>query len=195
MPLTARRALWVVAIALALTLTIATAPATASTSSCSSATMTQPFSSWGDYNFYALAPGQSPDNFDGDGWTLGNGARLVTTTVYGGASATVLKLPSDAWAVSPEMCVDETYQSARMMVRSAYGSPDVWSSVSYRQGWSWSSPDDMGQSDTTSTWDPSAVFNFSPPTSGWQTARFTLRAGGYGGAQIYDFYIDPYGRG
>jgi hypothetical protein len=194
--LTARRASGLIAIAVASLLAIASAPASADTSSCSTPTLTQPFSHWGDLGEYALVPGQNPGNFDGDGWVLGNGARLVTATVYGGASATVLQLPSGGWAISPAMCVDSTYETARMMVRSDYGSPTVSASVSYQQGWSWSQAQDMGQTDATSGWRPSAVFSLSPPGSGWQTARFTLWGGGYyAGAQIYDLYVDPYSRG
>jgi hypothetical protein len=197
MPLTTRSALRAVAIAVGLLLTIASAPALADVSSCSAPTMTQPFSSWGDDNWYALVPGQDAGNFTGDGWVLGNGARLVTATVRGGASATVLELPSGGWATSPAMCVDSTYQSARAMLRSAYGSPSVDATVSYQYAWGgWSSPQDMGQTYAGYGWRPSAVLSLSPLGSGWRMARFTLWGGGYySAAQLYDFYIDPYGRG
>lgn len=194
MPLIFRRALGAVAIAVGLLLTVASAPALADASSCSPPTLTQPFSFFGDLNWYALVPGQDPGNFDGDGWVLGNGARLATTTVNGG-SATVLQLPSGGWAMSPAMCIDPTYQSARMMVRSVWGSPSIAASVSYQYAWGWSQSQGMGQSSTTPWWRPSAVFTLDP-ASGWQTARFVLRGGGnYSAAQLYNFYIDPYGRG
>ena len=196
MPLTPRRAFGAVAIAVGLLLTIASAPALANSSSCSTPTLTQPFSSYGDAGWYALVPGQDAGNFTGDGWSLGNGARLVTANIPGGASATVLQLPRGAWAMSPAMCVDPTYQSARLMVRSVWGSPYVSASVSYQSGGGWSQPQGMGQTSTTSWWSPSAVFNLDPPSSGWQMARFTLRGGGSNSAaQVYNFYIDPYGRG
>jgi hypothetical protein len=196
MPLTPRRALGAVAIAVGLLLTIASAPALADASSCSSPTLTQPFSSFGDDNWYALVPGQTPGNFDGTGWTLDNGAKLVTATVTGGTSATVLRLPMGSSATSPEMCVDPTYQSARMMVRGVFGQAKVSAEVSYQTPSGWSQPTPMGDVDVPSTWQPSAVLSLNPPTPGWQIARFTLSAEGYNyGSKLYNFYIDPYGRG
>ena len=196
MSLTPRRALWAVAIAVGVLLAIAPAPALADASSCSTATMTQPFASWGDYNWYTLVPGQTPGNFDGAGWTLNDGARLATATVTGGTSAIVLRLPMGSSAVSPEMCVDPNYLSARMMVRGVYGQAKLSAGVSYQTPWGWSQPAPMGEAGVPSTWQPSAVFSLHPPTSGWQIARFTLSAEGYNyGSQVYDFYIDPYGRG
>jgi hypothetical protein len=196
MPLTCRRALGAVAIAVGLLLTIASAPAVADASSCSPPALVRPFGNWGDTGQYALVPGQDPGNFDGDGWLLGNGAQLVTATVSGGKSAIVLQLPSGAWAMSPAMCVDPSYQSARMMVRSVWGMPSVSATASYEDGWAWSPPQGMGQTGATSRWRPSALFNLAPPGSGWQMARFTLWGGGYySAAQIYNFYVDPYSRG
>lgn len=195
MPLAARRALALLATCAALP-AIAAAPAAADASSCSTPTLTQPFSSWGDLNWYVLAPGQSLGNFDGNGWTLGNGARLVTATVLAGARATVLQLPSGGWAMSPAMCVDPTFQSARLLARSVTGSPDIEAWVSYQYPWGWSQYQGMGQSDTSNSWRPSDTFSLGPPAIGWQMARFVLRAGGpYSAAQVYDFFVDPYSRG
>jgi hypothetical protein len=196
MPLTTRRALRAVAIAVGLLLTIGSAPALADASSCSAPAMTQPFSSWGDDNWYALAPGQTPGNFDGTGWTLAGGARLVTATVPGGASATVLRLPMGSSATSPEMCVDPTYQSARMMARGVFGQARLSANVAYETPSGWSQPALMGEVSVPSMWQPSGTLSLSPSTSGWQVARFTLSAEGYNyGSELYNFYIDPYGRG
>lgn len=196
MPPTLRRALGAVVIAVGLLLAIATAPALADTSTCSNPTLTQPFSSWGDNNWYTLVPGQIPGNFDGTGWTLAGGAKLVTANTPGGASATVLRLPMGSSATSPEMCVDPTYQTARMMVRGVFGQAKISADVSYQVPSGWSQPAPMGEVGVPSTWQPSAVLSFNPPASGWQIARFTLSAEGYNyGSEIYNFYLDPYGRG
>jgi hypothetical protein len=194
MPLTLRRPLGAVAIAVALLLTIASAPALADTSPCSAPSLTQPFSSWGDYNWYTLVPGQVAGNFAGGGWTLGGGANVTAATVPGGKTATVLDLPSGAWAVSPSMCVDPTYTSARMMIRGVGGPSDVDARVSYGDYWNWYRS--MGQANGDNWWRPSGVLTMNPPGSGWQMARFMFTAGNDGDeSQIYNFYVDPYGRG
>jgi hypothetical protein len=197
MPPAARYGLVAVAIATAV-LAIASPPAVADTSSCSAPTLTQPFSPWGDYNWYALAPGQTPGNFDGSGWWLGNGAQLARTTIYGGATATVLNLPSGAWAVSPTMCVAANYPTARTMVREVGGSRAVTLLVSYLNSWGgWTDPAAVGSVTGTSGWAPSPPVQINPPnTSGWTLARFRFVAGWTAGSsQLYDFYVDPYGRG
>jgi hypothetical protein len=94
------------------------------------------------------------------------------------------------------MCLDSSDQGARMMVRSVYGSPDLRPSVSFRSGSYWSPPEDMGEAFGSGAWGPSPVLSLTPPASGPHAARFTLRAYGYNSeSEIYNFYVDPYGRG
>jgi hypothetical protein len=194
-----RSALRVVAVACSLPLAIATSPALGDTpSSCSSPTLSQPFSPWGDYNWYTLVPGQSERNFDGAGWYLGNGAQLETTRVYGGGIATVLNLPSGAWATSPVMCVAPSYPTARTMIRDLSGPPGVTLLVWYRgSSGSWTDPVVTGSLSGSRGWAPSRPVQIDPPsTSAWSLGRFTLQAGWTGGTyEIYDFYVDPYSRG
>jgi hypothetical protein len=74
-------------------------------STCSTQAFSQPFLSAGDSNWYTLVPGQSSGSFDGAGWTLSAGARVVSTTLADGSTASVLDLPSGSKAVSPTICV------------------------------------------------------------------------------------------
>lgn len=172
---------------------IASPSARADASGCPSVALTQPFSRWGDSNRYVLVPGQRPGNFDGNGWVLGGGATLVTTTVPGGARATVLDLPRGAWAVSPSMCVDPSYTSARMMIRGAGGPSSVSARVWYGSSRRPHCQQDMGRAAGASRWEPSGALSLTPQ-SGRQTARFRLSARN-GESEIYNFYVDPYGRG
>ena len=48
----------------------AAAPALAAGGSCETPLFTQPFASAGDTHNYVLAPGQTADNFEAEGWTL-----------------------------------------------------------------------------------------------------------------------------
>jgi hypothetical protein len=195
MPLAARRALAVLAISVALP-AIAAAPAAADTSSCPTPTLTQPFSAWGDDNWYALVPGQLDGSFVGGGWVLGGGASVRTATVLDGKLATVLDLPSGAWAISPSMCVDPTYISARMMLRGVGGASDLTARVSYGDYWNLSSYRSMGTANGGSSWQPSSTLSMNPPGSSWQVARFMLMEGNDGDeSQVYDLFVDPYSRG
>jgi hypothetical protein len=168
------------------------------TSACTGPRLTRPFSAWGDHHSYVLVPGQSRGNFNGNGWRLGGGARLKTTTVIAGARAAVLDLPSGAWAVSPEICVAANYSSARTMIRDLAGPSSVMFSVSYMD-LSRRSPDlvSAGRVTGTRAWAPSSPMQLRPPSGpGRRLARFRFVAGGTGGDyQLYNFYVDPYSRG
>lgn len=164
------------------------APA-ATTSTCSQPdyTFSQPFASLGDSNTYTLAPGQSVDSFNGQGWTLTGGAKLVTTTLADGSVGTVLDLPAGATAVSPSMCVDSDYPSARVMMRQLSNGPGMHVYVGYTNGGAKSS----GNVNGSSTWAASRAFQLHAGSlSGWQAAQYTF-VGDKGEAQVYDFYVDP----
>ena len=56
------------------------------TSACANPLLTQPFLSAHDSNWYTLIPGQTPGNFDGTGWQLSGGARIITTKLADGST-------------------------------------------------------------------------------------------------------------
>jgi hypothetical protein len=167
---------------------------TVNTSSCPAPTLSQPFLSVGDSNWYTLTPGQSADNFGGDGWTLSGGAQIETTQLADGTTGQVLDLPSGSEAVSPVMCVDDGYQTARTEVRDVVGSEGVFFYVSYEGTETWTKPKNTGQVHGQQTsWTLSDPVNVQPSnTSGWQLVRFTFVAGGKtSDFQIYNFWVDP----
>jgi hypothetical protein len=161
-----------------------------STSACSAPTLTQPFLSIGDSNLYALAPGESPDNLTGTGWTLSGGAKIVRTTLADGSTGSVLDLPSGATAISPQMCVTNDYPTARTLVRDVAGSEGVQVGVSYAGGAEQTVGHVQGQK---TAWTTSAPFNVNPGSqAGWQLAQFIFVGNGKNGEfQLYDFYVDP----
>jgi hypothetical protein len=156
--------------------------------------LTQPFLSAGDNNYYTLVPGQTADNFEGTGWTLTGGAKLVSTTLGDGATGSVLDLPSGSKAVSPTMCVTSAYPTARMMVRDLVGSEGVFFYVSYAGTSTWNTPKNTGQVHGSGTaWTLSGSVNLQPyNVTGWQPVRFTLIPGGNSSNfEVYNFYVDP----
>ncbi len=168
--------------------------ASVDTSACTTPEFSQPFLPFHDSNWYSLMPGQSVDNFDGNGWSLSGGAKIVTTTLADGSTGSVLDLPSGSKAVSPTICVTSDYPSARTFVRDVKGSEGVFFSVSYEGTKTWDSPRQTGQVHGNGTdWTPSDRANLQPSHSpGWQPVRITLIPGGKTSEfQIYNFYVDP----
>ncbi len=171
-------------------------PATASavdTSMCFSPQLSQRFLSFNDMNWYTLAPGETSDNFDGGGWTLSGGAQIITTELADGQTGSVLDLPSGSKAVSPNICVESDYPTARTMVQNGPGA-NIAFAVSYDGTPSWDKPLPAGGIKGAGTgWSVSAPFQVHPGNlPGWQLVRFTFASNGKGSdAKIYNFYIDP----
>lgn len=183
----------------ALFATTAAGPALASTpsaaaSACTAPAVFQPFLSVKDDNWYAMAPGESPDSFAGIGWTLTGGAQIKTTQLADGSTGSVLDLPSGSKAVSPIMCVDNGYLSARTEVRDLAGSQGVFFSIAYDGTGTWGIPQTSGQVHGQQTgWTLSTPVNLQPSvTPGWQLAQFTFVPGGTtSDFQLYNFWVDP----
>src|SRR5947209_5968211 len=121
------------------------ATTTVDTSWCSNPTVSQYLSPFKDSNWYSYMPGESNDSFDGSGWTLSGGASLKTVTLADGQTGTVLDLPSGSKAVSPAICVNNSYPTARTRVRDLIGAEGVQFYVSYEGTATWSTPKNTGQ--------------------------------------------------
>jgi hypothetical protein len=185
----------------ALTLVAATAGAAraeiTSTSECVEAELSQHFLPFRDYNWYAPVAGQDATGFTGDGWTLSNGAEVVSTTDAKGQAIQALELPCGAKAVSPTICVTRDFPTGRMMVREVSGAQDLFFYVSYAGTKTWTAPKSTDKfHGSGSAWNLSDPINLQPSSvSGWQLVKFTLVAGGKSSrSQIYDFWVDPFAR-
>jgi hypothetical protein len=110
------------AIALAATAALALVPAAGAsaalidTSACDGAQLTQPFSQWGDSNYYKLAPG---GDFEGSlsGWTLSGGAKKVA----GGYAGSSVSIPAGGSVTTAATCVNAAYPSFRFFTKSSGG--------------------------------------------------------------------------
>lgn len=161
------------------------------TSTCAVPTLTQPFLSAKDTNWYTLTPGETPGSFNGAGWMLSGGA-----SIKGGQNGTgsVLDLPSGSQAISPPVCVASDYPTARTMVRNVVGGEGVHVYVAYAGTNTESQPQNTGQvHGQQSAWTLSTPFNIHPGNlPGWQLVRFTLVPGGKSSDfQVYNLYVDP----
>ena len=173
--------------------------AMADTPSCAPATLTQPFLSWNDSSWYTAAPGVSPGNFDGTDWTLLGGASVVSTDLADGSTGNVLDLSGRSLAISPPMCIDPTYQTARAMVRHLSGHSGVsfWVASQDTSTGEWSRFEFGGVLTSDGDWALSDPVNLQPDTSsGPQVVRFAFGSvGRHSHTQLYNFYVDPYAKG
>jgi hypothetical protein len=197
-----RRSLTLTATLAVLLTGIVASPAVADTSSsspsigtagCSSPQLSQPFLSWNDTSWYTLAPGETPDNFNGSGWKLTNGASITTTQLADGQTGSVLDLPSGALAVSPRVCVESDYPTARTMIDTTPGA-QVAVGVYYAGANSSTKLQRSGDIQGNGAgWTASDPFDVHPGTlPGWQLVRFVFHSTGIQGqARLYNFYIDP----
>jgi hypothetical protein len=170
------------------------AQAAVDTSACETPEYSQPFVNAHDSNWYTLLPGESPGIFEGNGWQLTGGAKVVTTIAGDGSTSQVLDLPSGSKAVSPVICVTSEYPTARGVVRNVKGSEGIFYYVEYEGTSTWNHPKNTGQvHGSGSSWTTVTPVNMQPyNTPGWQPMRITLIPGGKTSEfQIYDLYIDP----
>jgi hypothetical protein len=170
-----------------------------STSQCTQPALAQPFLFAGDSNLYALAPGETAGNFNGEGWTLSGGASANMTTLRDGQQGSVLDMPGGSTAVSPTFCVTSDYPSSRAFIRDVVGRGGVSFFVSYLGTPTWEAPKKTGHVTGAGPgqWVLSPSLNMHPyDVPGWQLVRLTLIAPGKStnDYQLYDLYIDPYAR-
>jgi hypothetical protein len=172
------------------TTALSAAATTSSVANCTTPPLSTPFAPYGDTNLYALVPGQVFDGFGASGWTLTGGATIQTTTLADGTRGSVLDLPAGSTAVSPGMCVQSDYPTARVMVRDVAQDQPASLFATYPSSGDLVS---AGKLNGQSTWSPSAVYKTHPGTqSGWQLVQFGFIAGARtGDTQIYNFFVDP----
>jgi hypothetical protein len=169
----------------------------ASQQECQAPVLSQPF--WGlkDTRHYVLAPGGDFGDPGGAGWQFFGGARIVDDTKPDGTTGGSLYMPSGSTAVSPVMCVDMTYPTARLWARTLSGDGDLDFAVSYAATKSELNPQSVGHvKGDRRGWKLSGDVHIKPELAGkddgWRRVAFVLTAHGKTGEfQIDDIYVDP----
>ena len=87
----------------------------ATTLSCQEPLIVNPFTAFGDFRDYVLAPYGDFENLALPGWTLAGGATAMRSSTGNG----ILRMPPGSTATSPAMCVDLNYPTMRYFVRDA----------------------------------------------------------------------------
>jgi hypothetical protein len=169
----------------------------ASQQECQAPVLSQPFADLKDNRHYVLAPGGDFSDPSGGGWQLFDGARIVNDVKPDGSTGGSLDMPSGSMAVSPVMCVDMTYPTARLWARTLGGDGDVRISVSYAGTKTELDPKEVGHvKGDRQRWKLSGDVQIKPELAGkaegWRKVAFVLSAGGKSGNfQVDDFYVDP----
>jgi hypothetical protein len=187
---------------IALTLLIGLSPAPAravtSTGACPGSTLSQPFSRWGDSNFYGLLAG---GDFEGSlsGWTLSQGALKATGSEPFGATGAVgawsLALAPSASAQSPFTCVTASNPSFRFFARNEGPSATVLAYVVYKTPLGNVSVP-VGTVTLKSGWQPTPSMPTGAAVAGALssngTAQMALRFTALtGSSRIDDVFVDP----
>jgi hypothetical protein len=172
----------------------------ASASSCSTtASLSQPFLSWNDANYYDLVSG---GDFEGSltGWTLTGGAGVTSGSepyaATGKLGSKSIALPAGASVQSPYFCVNADEPSFRFFARNDSLLANLTVEVVYENESGISTVLPVGLVALTGSWAPSTAM----PTNGalaaavnGGTAEVALRFVAFGGAsQIDDVFVDPH---
>jgi hypothetical protein len=163
---------------------------------CDNSSLSQPFTPWGDSDYYKLAPG---GDFEGTlaGWSLRGGAQQIAGSesfdVTGNPDSSSLSLPAGAVATSPTTCVTAAYPDLRLFTRTDTPGSTVAVSVVYG---GLTIP--VGVVTPTSDWQPTVpmpTLSAIPGLFNGGVANVSLRfTAVLGHVQIDDAYIDPSGR-
>jgi hypothetical protein len=182
--------------ALASGLPVATAQA-AGVPKCEGASLSQPFSKWGDANSYMLVAGGDFES-SASGWTLSGGAKRAAGSepyaATGTPGASSLALPAGAQAQSPFTCVEPNDRTFRLFGRSEGAEASVRMSVVY-ETFLGNIVIPVGKAGLKSSWEPTAAFHTGvligallSEGSVHVALRFTAISGS---SRIDDVFIDP----
>jgi hypothetical protein len=166
-------------------------------STCEGQIFTQAFALFGDSNWYLLTPG-SQFSSGGEGWQLSGGAQIVESIRPYGLRGDVLELPEGAEAVSPPVCVDMNYETAKTWLRRTDGSGAVKVSVSYAGTRSETKPVKVASIHTSGAGWAAEAFQVEPGLVAGEPeeareVRFVFEAhnGQATDYQMYGVYVDP----
>ena len=167
------------------------APASAATCAGKSS---QPFSPWGDFNLYELAPNGTLESTNG--WTLTGGAKLVKGSepfaVTGRLGQYSLSIPAGATATSPAMCIDEARPTFRFFGRAPQGAAASLSAEAIVERPSQRAA--LGSVHGTVAWAPVAPMDTGAAgllINGKGSVAVRLRFTATGDWQIDDLFVDP----
>lgn len=166
---------------------------------CSYPDATQVFSPWKDKAYYQLAPEGSFAE-GASGWTLENGATLVTDEDHrfpeGEEEETAVALPFGASVTSPPVCVDETTPSFRFMARNVGDKGGkLRVTITYENTKKVTKAKNSDVHTDENEWEPTPSLKLETGDEGERAARITFTAKDPKGEYLVDdLYVDPFAR-
>lgn len=193
---------------IAVAATIATVAATAGSAlasapvaGCPAATITNPFTQWGDGADYQLAPGGDVED-SGASWSLSGGAGVAEGNepfmVTSPTDHLSLRLPAVSTATTRRMCIGAEHDSFRFFAKRTGGTSAsrmlvevVYADASGRQHVT-----PVGLVQGSGAWAPSpslpTIANLlAPATTNAIDVAFRFRPQGNGSWSVDDVYVDP----
>jgi hypothetical protein len=163
-------------------------------SECTPPAMSLPFAGFGDLRSYVLAPNGNFSDRSGGGWRFTGGAQVVSATRPVVGAGGVLAVPAGATALSPLMCVDLDYPTARAWTGGT-GALNI--DVIYPDTSKDLKPKSVGSISglADGSWKLSSDFDVRPQIggkyAGWRRASFQLTNTGKSSVLVDDFFVDP----
>jgi hypothetical protein len=161
--------------------------------SCQDPVIVNPFTAFGDFRDYVLAPFGDFEQLDLPGWILEGGATALRTSSGNG----ILRMPPGSIATSPAMCIDLNYPTIRYFVRDAAAdSVRLRTQVMYVDHETAYNPYPVGNLRAPERWRLTEDIEIEPERGGvdpgWRRVAFRLVAPAYeGDIRIDDLYVDP----
>ena len=173
------------------------------TSSCTDPALSQPFLAWGDSNWYALAPGEAADDFDGTGWALTGGAQIAHHDARGRrhrrGPRSPARLAGDRPDDLPDVRVPDGADDGPQRLRLERRQRRLLGVLRRDEHGGCAAPDrhvqDHRQPGRDRRLELSDPANLDPSSApGWQLMQITLTANGPKEFQVYNLYNDPRNR-
>jgi hypothetical protein len=168
------------------------------------ATLSQTFATWGDYGQYTPVTNAGLEN-GATSWYLSAGASVVSGNepwkVGGATHSRSLNLPSGSSAVTPPICIDQTYPYFRMFAKNT-GAADGALKIDvlfYDSKGNIASTKPLSYKSASTAWAPTGMINIGVFTTKTTVSaapvafRFTP-TGKSASYQIDDVYVDPWCR-
>ena len=179
-----------------------TAQAATEGASCGYTSLSQPFLPWGDEADYVLP---KSGTFEGGstGWTLKNGAKLVSggNTLRNSTLKSVY-MPVGSYVISPTVCIETNFPFARMFAMTTI--PDAYQSATLRVDviytdatYNKTVTEPAGIVSQTSSWEASPLItvpapeNIKPDWAGKIWLKYQFKPLYRSAWKIDDFFVDP----